>query len=419
MNAPALKILLCTLNYPPEQIGIGKYSGEMAEWLAERGADVRVITAPPYYPEWNVPPEHRARWYRNEIRNGVRIVRCPLYVPKRPTGLSRMAHLASFALTSLPALLRSLSWKPDVILTIEPPLFIAPAVLIISRITGARSWLHVQDYEVEAFFGLGFGSSSMLRKLAADVEAFLMKRFDRVSTISGTMLQRARSLGVPDERLSLIPNWVDTDLFSGAHPGRDFRSEWRIAPGRKVILYSGNMGRKQGLEGIIDVASELAGPCPELLFLLVGEGSSKSDIMREAGRRGLRNVIFRPLQAAEDLPSLLLLADVHLVLQKRGAAAAVMPSKLSGIFAAGGRVIVTADEQSELGKLVRANPGIAILAEPEDPEALSRAIVDAVREQERRNPVARSYAQRHLDTRVVLARFHELLSRLHEASPGA
>ena len=90
----SMKLLLYGLNYAPEPVGIGKYSGELAEWLAGRGHEVRVITAPPYFPQWRAI----ANRYRREQRRGVSIWRCPLWVPRRPSGVSRLIHLASFAL---------------------------------------------------------------------------------------------------------------------------------------------------------------------------------------------------------------------------------------------------------------------------------------------------------------------------------
>ena len=88
-----MRILLLGLNYSPELTGIGKYSGEMMEWLAERGHEVRVVTAPPYYPAWKVREDYRWWEYRVETSPaGVRVFRCPLWLPERPNGIRRMLH---------------------------------------------------------------------------------------------------------------------------------------------------------------------------------------------------------------------------------------------------------------------------------------------------------------------------------------
>ena len=112
-----MKILLYSANFAPEPTGIGKYSGEMAEWLAARGHDVRVVCAPPYYPAWQLDERYRWPPWRHETWRGVRVWRAPLWVPRRPGGLKRVLHLCTFALSSLPVMLRQTLWRPDVVLT--------------------------------------------------------------------------------------------------------------------------------------------------------------------------------------------------------------------------------------------------------------------------------------------------------------
>ena len=160
----AVKILLHGLNYKPELIGVGKYSGEMAEWLAAQGHDVRVVTSYPYYPQWRVADAYRGRLGRSEKDAGVRLVRCPLTC--RGGRARRCAlHLSSFALSSAPVLLwQALAWRPDVIVGIEPTLFAAPWTLAAARLAGAVAWLHVQDFEIEAAVATGLVASARLAR---------------------------------------------------------------------------------------------------------------------------------------------------------------------------------------------------------------------------------------------------------------
>jgi len=104
-----VRILIYGLNYAPELTGIGKYTGEMSSWLAARGHDVHVVTAPPYYPAWKIRDDYRGKLYRTEKVPGEPIVyRTPLYVPAKPTGVKRMVHLFSFMLGSRPVMLREI-----------------------------------------------------------------------------------------------------------------------------------------------------------------------------------------------------------------------------------------------------------------------------------------------------------------------
>ncbi len=410
-----MRILIYGINYSPELTGVGKYTSEMAEWLACHGHNVRVVTAPPYYPAWQIGEGYQAWHYRREYINNIHVWRCPLWVPKIPSSLKRIVHLISFAVSSLPVLLIQILWRPDILFVVEPPLFCAPQALFVARLSKAKAWLHIQDFELQAFLGLDFGSLGLLEKYATFLEGCLMRHFDHVSSISSKMVDRITNLNVPKKLTSLFPNWVDTKHISPESIGRNLRKEWGLADNLVIILYAGNMGNKQGLEIVIDAARYFQKVQAGVLFLLVGEGANKSNLVSLVNKLGLQNVIFRPLLPPEDLPSLLAMADIHLIVQKRGVADAVLPSKLSGIFAAGGITVITADEATELGQLVLNNPGIAVLAEPENTESIAIAIINIIASFDKKreiNSVARFYAEKFLATDVVLTKFENTLYEL-------
>ena len=398
-----MKILLYGINYSPELTGIGKYSGEQARWLAEQGHEVRVVTAPPYYPHWQVGEGYSAWRFCTEQDHGVTVIRCPLYVPRQPTALTRLLHLASFSASSCVAVLGQLRWKPDLVMLVVPTLFCAPQALLLAKLSGAKAVLHIQDYEVDAMFGLGLGRGSWLRRLAFGVECWLLRRFDRVSTISSGMLDKARSKGVHDQRLLFFPNWSETARFCQVAHNRALLERLGVPSGARVLLYSGNIGEKQGLELILDAAQAHAHRT-DLVFLIVGQGTGKARLLERVQRDGLRNVLFAPLQAYEDLPALLASADVHLVIQKRGAADSVLPSKLTNILAVGGNAIITADPHTTLGRLCEEHQGIAVLIEPESVAALNAGI-ERVLALPTRNGVALNYAKEFLDKERILQRF--------------
>jgi len=246
-----------------------------------------------------------------------------------------------------------------------------------------------------------------------------MSRFDMVSTISSSMQRKVHHLGVLQDRSTIVPNWVDTSKLHPGAQGKDLREEWGLSSVQPVVLYAGNMGKKQGLEIVLDVAEKMLVNNPAVRFVLVGEGAAKADLVAGAEKRKLTNILFRPLQPLENLPGLLTMADIHLVIQKRGVADAVMPSKLTGILASGGFSIITADQDTELGRLVDEHPGIAVRAEPEDADALAAAvqrILETVRGTGRINQVARKYAERTLDQQVILSELERRLIRLSGAS---
>lgn len=400
--------MLYGINFAPELTGIGKYTGEMAVWLTKAGHDVRVVTAPPYYPDWRIAKDYRAGRYMHEIWEGVRVWRTPLWVPARPSGLKRLLHLASFALSSLPVMLRQLLWRPDVVLVVEPPLVCAPAALCLARLARARAWLHIQDYEVDAAFALGLLKSRFTRWLAIRSERWLMRRFDQVSTISESMMKHALAKGVEADRLVQCPNWIDLSrIFPLAEPS-SYRTELNIPATSIVALYSGNMGNKQGLEILADAARMLSGE-PNLVFVFCGNGAGRANL--EKRTKGLSNVRFLDLQPAERLNDLLGLADIHLLPQRADAADLVMPSKLTGMLASGRAVVATAHAETELGRVVAK---CSVITAPGDAEAFANAVHALARDSGRRHALGRAgreYAELKLNISHILQDFEYLLKR--------
>jgi colanic acid biosynthesis glycosyl transferase WcaI len=404
-----VRVLIVAINFAPELTGIGKYVGDMSAWMTQAGFDVRVVTAPPYYPNWQVQPGYSAFRYSREQLAGARVYRCPLWVPRRPRAMSRLLHLFSFAMSSLPVILwQAIAWRPQVVLVIEPPLACAPAAWLAARLSGARAWLHVQDLEVDAAFDLGMLRHKGLRRAVLAMERALMRRFDRVTSISQRMLERLREKGVPEERLGYFPNWVDTDLIRPLQGGNTLREALGIQQDTPVLLYAGNMGEKQGLEVIVEVARSYESR-RKALFMLCGDGAARPRIEKAAA--GLSNVRFIPLQPSERFNELLNLADIHLLPQRQDAEGLVMPSKLTAIMASGKPVVAGARTDSDVGRVAAAG---GLVVPPGDPSAfgaaIDRLLVDAGLRKDL-GQSARAYAVAHWERGTILRRALSELSQ--------
>ena len=405
-----MKLLLYGLNYAPEPVGIGKYSGELAEWLAGRGHEVRVITAPPYFPQWRAV----ANRYRREQRQGVAIWRCPLWVPRRPSGLSRLVHLASFALSSLPVLLAQRKWRPDVVLTVAPAFFCAPGALLLGKLCGeaTTTWLHIQDFELDAAFELGILKGRWIRRLAENWERSTLQGFCRISTISEAMRQRVIAKGVKPMKACLLPNWVDLKEIApegdGQKVNNPYRNELGISDGTVVLLYSGSMNKKQGLDILASAIQELV-DMPQLLWLIAGEGPTKAELIASTSK--YKNVKILPLQPAEKMNKWLNLADVHLIPQKAKAADLVLPSKLLGILASGRPVVASSPSGSELGLLAEM---AGIRVKPGDDKGFAKAVRQLVCDKELRERLGakgRSIAESNFGRELVLKKLESDLKR--------
>ncbi|MFC5345667.1 WcaI family glycosyltransferase [Brevundimonas staleyi] len=336
------RVLIVALNYAPELVGCAKYTTELAEELAARGHAVEVVTGPPYYPSWSVSEGYSgARWSNSEL-NGVMVHRAPLYVPSRPTGLRRVVHLASFGAAAMPtAVWVARRFKPDLVFAVAPTLAATAAALAAAKVSGAKSWLHVQDFEVDAAFDLGVLNNGAARKVALGFEKSLLKRFDHVSSISPAMVERLAAKGVDAARTSEFRNWVDVDAVQVfASSNTRYRQELGIPEDRIVALYSGNMAGKQGLEALGQVAAHLRAAKANVSLLLCGDGPARAELERTC--QGMDTVHFLPLQPMDRLPELLGTADIHLLPQRPEAADLVLPSKLTGMLASGRPVVAMA-----------------------------------------------------------------------------
>jgi colanic acid biosynthesis glycosyl transferase WcaI len=421
-SGTGLRILLHGINYSPELTGIGKYSGEMAEWLAAQGHHVRVVTAPPYYPAWQVRKDYKAWSYRLERGadggarhraddgaqySAVRVYRCPLFVPRSPSSWSRLLHLLSFTASSLPIMLAQVFWRPDVVLTVEPALFCAPATLLTAWLSRAASWLHVQDFEVDAAFDLGFlPRKGVIHNLAERLEQFFMRHFTGVSTVSLSMLRRLPAKGVPAEKTVLFPNWVDVDSIAPLNGNNAFREQLGLGRDKTVLLYTGNMGMKQGLEILPELAQRLIRE-ERLHFLFCGDGAFRPQL--EALLAGLPNVSLLPLQPLSRLCELLSAADIHLLPQRSDAADLVMPSKLTGMLASGRPVIATAAAGTQVAIAI---DGCGIAVEPGDTAgvvAAIRRLAASPQERASMGAAARRHAVEFMSKEAVLRRFEAQL----------
>jgi len=400
-----MKILIYGINYAPELTGIGKYSGEMGEWLVKEGHDVTVFTAMPYYPEWEIHSKFKGKWWHKEIIGGAKVYRSPLYVPKGISSLKRIIHELSFLFNSSFYWTRSLFQKKyDLIICVSPPFHIGILPFFYSKLKKTILVTHIQDLQVDAAKDLNMLTNPTALNLMFKAEKKLLKNSTFVSTLTKGMSDRVEGKGISKDKIIMLPNWVDLEMMRPLPKDKSLRSKFGIPSDDIVILYSGNMGEKQGLDILIDVAESFKDRT-NIHFILVGSGVGKQRLQEMAIGKQLDNIKFYPLQPYEDLPALLATADIHLVLQKKSASDLVMPSKLTGILAVGGSAIITALPGTSLHE-VTAQYNMGIICEPESSGALKKAIETAIGSdlsEIRKN--AYNYAQTHLNKNVILSNF--------------
>lgn len=404
INTAKKRILLLGINFSPELTGIGKYSGEMIDWLVKNGYDCTVVTSFPYYPNWSVQKPYRGLFYKKEVNEtgDLKVYRCPLYVPSTPTGKKRILHDISFFLTSL-LMMIYLLFKPksDYVFCVAPPFHLGFLSSFYCFIKGSKMVYHIQDLQIEAARDLGVIKNQSLFGLMLKMEKFILKRTTYVSTISEGMLEKVALK--TDKKVLMFPNWVDVEAFHPINKRAELKNQWGFEPDAKIVLYSGSIGEKQGLESLISIADDFQ-QYPFIQFIICGNGPYRNKLQEFAKNRNLMNISFLPLQPLHIFNEFLNMSDVHLVLQKKNACDLMMPSKLAGILSSGGLALVTAEQGSTLHKIIKAN-NMGVVINCEDENLLSSTILACCSgDYQARTHNAREYAMRELNREVILKR---------------
>lgn len=404
-----MKVLVLGINYAPEMVGIGPYTAGMAQFLRQAGHEVTVVCAKPYYPQWKVNPAFAGGGTRISEEDGVRIVRVPTYVPSQPSGIRRLTHHMSFAARAQLAMVaEARRSKPDVVIGIAPSLISMTAARDTARRTGAKLWLHLQDFEVEAAFATGLlRSRGLLADAARRFEKWAIKA-DRVSTISSQMCAKLVEKGVPQEEVFEFRNWANIDEVVPLDRPSFYRETWSINRSH-VAVYSGNIANKQGIEIVVEAARRL-NHRRDLSFVVCGNGPNRDKLSESSN--GLDNIHFKDLQPRECLSDLLGMASVHLLPQIAGAADLVLPSKLTNMLASGRAIVATAVLGTGLADEVE---GCGLVTPPGDVEAFAAAIEYAIDNplwREEAAKEARKRAEERWSREVILARFEAELRSL-------
>jgi colanic acid biosynthesis glycosyl transferase WcaI len=370
------KILIIGINYSPELTGIGKYTGELGRFMAGEGAEVQVVTAFPYYPQWKVASGYGNRWFHREQWDGASLLRCPSYVPAKPTGKGRILQDLSFFLSSWMAvtLLLLRGKRYDMIFTVVPS--------FLSAFTGywfklfrpkTRFVVHVMDLQIDAAEELGMIRSGWLMDMLRKAEAFVLRRADIVSTISLGMQRRLQKKGIRFRKILLFPLWVNFEQIYACEPDRFLLESLQLPPDRRIILYSGAIGEKQGVDLIPQVAQALAKDMPDLYFVICGTGPYLEKLKLATAAAGIENVGFIPLQPVQVFNQLLNKAWMHLVVQRNAGAELFLPSKITNILAVGGLALVTASPGSTLHRIIHSQEAGLVVPES-DPSSMQDAI---------------------------------------------
>jgi colanic acid biosynthesis glycosyl transferase WcaI len=366
-----MRILLLSTYFVPDASANGTLMSQLCQEWVRLGHSVSVVTSMPHYDTNRIWPQYRGRIWAREAHNGIDVRRVFVYVPANKASLWR--RLLSYMLFNMLSSVAALSaGKCDVLLTPSPPLTNGLAAFVVSRLKRIPYIYNVQDIYPDVAIRLGVLRNKRAISAFQRMERFVYSKAAGVTVISQGFRQNLLRKGVPESKVHVIPNFVDTGFVMPLARHNVF-SKSQDLDGRFVVLFAGNIGLSQGLETVLEAAKCLS-RYPQILFLIAGNGASKQSLVERAGQMGLSNVRFLPFQPHEVVPQMYASADVCLVPLRRSLTEESVPSKVFTILGAARPLVASVDKESETWRLVRES-GSGVCVEPENAHDLADAIL--------------------------------------------
>lgn len=368
-----MNVLVLCPHFAPDVAPTGEVMTRIAHELVGLGHRLHVVTSLPWYEHHAVEAGWDGQLVRTESTSWGAITRVhPFPTDKRNIPARALAFGGFTALAT--AVASATRTKPDVVLSMSPPLTLGPAGWLTSRLRAVPFVFNIQDVFPDVAVELGLLKGKRVIAAASWLERETYKRADAVTVLSDELADNVRGkltrAGDRDlQKVRVIPNFVDTVLIRPSSAENGYRQEYGLS-GKRVVMYAGNVGFSQALELLLEAAVELAVE-EDVVFVINGGGAARPALERRAA--DMPNVRFVDMQPKGRVPELLAAADVHVVPLKRGLAWSSVPSKLYSILAAGRPIVASVDQGTEVARTIeQAGAGLAV--PPEDGPAFTKAI---------------------------------------------
>jgi len=370
-----VKILYISQYFPPEIAAPAVRVSELSRHWAAAGHEVTVLTGFPNHPTGVVHPEYRNKLRRlvfRERMDGVQVVRTWLWPRPNRKALGRIMSFVSFAVSA--AITGLFLSRPDVVIATSPQLLVGLTGWWLARAKRVPFVFEVRDLWPESLSAVGMGNDqSLLHRVLSKVAGFLYRQSDKIVVVTPAFKDHLmKNWKVPGERISVVANGVETELFSPDKANAALKRELGVE-GNFIACYIGTMGMAHGLETLLEAAAELKNTSPQTFFLLVGDGAEKENIAARVQSLGLSNVRLIDSQPRERIPAYIYASDVCLVLLKRTPVfETVIPTKMLEFMACARPVILGVEGQA---KRIVAEAQAGLCIQPENAGELAQAVV--------------------------------------------
>jgi len=343
----------------------------MASNLVRRGHHVTVLTEFPNHPRGIISPEYRGKFVVHEKYRGIHVYRTWVFTRPHKNFATRMGFYLSFmAAAGLFGLF--IPGPFDVVYTTSPPLFVAISGFIVALVKGCPFVLEIRDLWPESAVVLGELTHKQFIALSEKLEIFLYKKAVRLIGVTQGICNRLKKKGVPEGKLSFIPNGVNVDLYRPGKKDRSLLHSLGIDEPSFVVAYTGLHGLMHGLDFVLKTARELQSDS-RLFFVFIGDGVRKQHLIDLAEQYQLKNVRFLNGVAEKELPRYIQSFDAGLATTKKMAfCRGTLPVKMFSYMACAKPVLLCVEGEAER-ILQTAGGGLSV--EPENTEQLRKAIL--------------------------------------------
>lgn len=322
-----MKILFLTHYYTPEGNAPASRVSALAERWAADGHEVTVLTCAPNVPDGVVYPGYRNRWKQTEMLNGVKVVRIWTYIAPNKGTVRRIANYVSYMLTA--------TWhgmrlkKADVMIATSPQFFCGWAGVLLHWFRRLPFVLEIRDIWPESMSAVDAGLPAPLLKIIGVMEKRMYRSATHIVTVGQGYTEKLIERNVPAEKISVIMNGVDKNLFYPRQPNEKLLADHGLT-GKFVCSYIGTIGMACGLRTALDAAEMLKQRGrDDIAIVLVGDGAQREALEQEAKERKLDNVLFPGRRPKSEMPDWVASSNVNLVhLKKTDLFTTVMPSKI-------------------------------------------------------------------------------------------
>ena len=288
----------------------------MARWLVRAGHQVTMLAEVPNHPSGIIPPAYRGKWFERSDLDGIDVLRVWVKASPVKSFRSRMAFYLTFMANGTLVGALQARGQFDVVYATSPPLFVGGAGLALHGLKRTPFVVEVRDLWPESAVELGELHSPRTIALATRLEELCYNRASRIVVVTQGIRQRLLARGQAAEKLVLIPNGANTDLYTPLPIDQDERRRLGIGPDQFLVVYTGLHGLAHGLETALQAAGQLR-LNPDVQFLFVGDGPRKPELIRMAQQMALANVHFHDAVPEVELPALIAAADVGLHASRR------------------------------------------------------------------------------------------------------